>query len=644
MSMTGWTSGIIRPSLAPRFLLGMLLLASPAIAIAGDLHHFGGRWHDPSGLLETSESLARSGGRCLQLLGRVEFTPEDPVEAGAQLSFWAERWTARPPFSFRIEAKTGSGWEEIYRGDQSVKVGRKFLSHVTVPVPDGSTSFRFEADAPAGTGVLLDELRIAKPTPMRIRGIHRSAQVTPVLIGKPDNPLLQFTIETEGELEPKTLTGLQFRTDGPRVTKLNLIADGIQIGQVLNGRFNGEHTLRSGVNHFTITGSIDPQAKLGTQVDAYLQGLAIGGKAVDREIHFESSKRVGIALRQQGQDDCHSYRIPGLATTTQGTLIAVYDNRYRSTGDLPGDVDVGMSRSSDGGQTWETMRVIMDMGDDPAWSYDGVGDPAILVDDVTGAIWVAATWSHGQRSWHGSGPGLLPEDTGQLMLTRSDDDGLTWSKPINITEQVKDPAWRFVLQGPGNGISLKDGTLVFPAQYRSADGEPDHGKPFSTIIHSLDRGETWKIGSGVKIDTTEAQVVQLGDSSIMINCRDNRGGSRSVYTTRDLGRSWQIHPSDRRALPDPTCNADLLRLTHAKHGPLLIFSNPNTTRGRTHLTLKVSKDEGLSWPERFHTLYDARTGGGYSSLTQIDAEHIGVLYEGVGELYFLSFRIDELVD
>jgi sialidase-1 len=284
------------------------------------------------------------------------------------------------------------------------------------------------------------------------------------------------------------------------------------------------------------------------------------------------------------------------------------------------------------------------MGDDPKWSFDGIGDPSILTDRVTGDVWVAATWSHGNRSWRGSGPGMTPEETGQFMLVKSADDGKTWSEPINITSQVKtNPKWRFVLDGPGNGITTKDGTLVFPAQFRGEDAEPVNGKPFSTIISSKDRGETWTIGTGVKIDTTEAQIVQLGDGSIMINCRDNRGGSRSVYTTTDLGKSWTEHPTSRKALPEPVCNADLLRIVHPQHGPLLFFSNPNTTRSRHHFTMKVSNDEGMTWPTKWHTLYDERPGSGYSTLTQIDDDHIGVLYEGPGELYFLRFSIDELL-
>src|SRR5690606_288948 len=98
------------------------------------------------------------------------------------------------------------------------------------------------------------------------------------------------------------------------------------------------------------------------------------------------------------------------------------------------------------------------------------------------------------------------------------------------------------------------------------------GKPYSTLIASQDGGETWSIGSGVKIDTTEAQVAELADGSVMINCRDNRGGFRTIAVTKDLGETWTLHPTDRKALREPVCMASLL----AWPVGTLWFSNPDS--------------------------------------------------------------------
>lgn len=621
---------------------------------------FGGAiWKAPAGHAEISTKLARTGQHCLHLMGgkhsEVEFTLASKHvgkrHAGknySQLTFAAERWTRRAPFTFRVEVATANGkWQEIYNGDKAVKVGRPYLSRVEISLPEGAQRFRMTCTSPPGTGILIDDMNLVEAKPMEITRVAVAQQTAPVLIGQKNSPLLQLEIETKGNLSPKTVTAISFDIPEGRDAIQQVRFQGQDFVRPGGGpAFKANIQLQPGLNILPLTCELTPDASLNQFVTAKCVSILIDGKEGIELAESESAirRRIGVAMRQHGDDGVHTYRIPGITTTNDGTLIAVYDNRNQRGRDLPGDIDVGMSRSTDGGQTWEPMKIIMDMGNDPKWSYDGIGDPSILTDRVTGDVWVAATWSHGNRSWHGSGPGMKPEETGQFMLVKSADDGETWSKPINITPQVKvNPKWRFVLDGPGNGITLRDGTLVFPAQFRGEDAEPVNGKPFSTIISSKDRGETWTIGTGVKIDTTEAQIVQLGDGSIMINCRDNRGGSRSVYTTADLGQTWSEHPTTRKALPEPVCNADILRVVHPKHGPLLFFSNPNTTSGRHHFTMKVSNDEGMTWPAKWHTLYDERPGSGYSTLTQIDENHVGVLYEGPGELYFLRFSIDELL-
>ena len=111
-------------------------------------------------------------------------------------------------------------------------------------------------------------------------------------------------------------------------------------------------------------------------------------------------------------------------------------------------------------------------------------------------------------------------------MAKSTDDGKTWSKPINITEQVKDPSWYFLLQGPGRGITMSDGTLVFPTQFIDSTRVPNAG-----IMYSKDRGKTWKMHNMARTNTTEAQVVETEPGVLMLNMRDNRGGCL-LYTSR----------------------------------------------------------------------------------------------------------------
>jgi len=352
--------------------------------------------------------------------------------------------------------------------------------------------------------------------------------------------------------------------------------------------------------------------------------------------------RVAKAVRNHGDDGVHSYRIPGLVTSQKGTLLAVYDVRRDKSGDLQGDIDVGLSRSTDGGETWEPMRIIMDMG---TWGglpedQNGIGDPAIMVDDLTGTIFVVGLWIHGKpgvAAWISSQPGLAPEETGQLMIVRSVDDGLTWSEPENITQPMKDPSWHLFLAGPGMGITLRDGTLVFAAQFKDAEQVPH-----STIMYSKDRGETWSVGKGARPNTTESQVVELSDGSLMLNMRDDRGGSRAVMVTRDLGESWEEHPSHRNALIEPICMGSLISTPLGKSS-LLLFSNPNTADGRYNITIKASFDEGQTWPENNQILLDQKKGWGYTCLTRIDADHIGILYESSqANMTFQKIAVKEL--
>lgn len=409
----------------------------------------------------------------------------------------------------------------------------------------------------------------------------------------------------------------------------------------------GNQNLYPGVNFFWVSIEMKPEASLLTKITAEVTGVTADGQSLPVKCVSAPNviRRLGVGVRHAGDDGAAAFRIPGLVTTNKGTLLGVYDVRYNSSVDLQEHIDIGLSRSIDGGKTWEKMRLPLAFGEYgglPA-AQNGVGDPSILVDTKTNTIWIVAAWTHGmgnQRAWWSSQQGMDVNHTAQLVLVKSTDDGKTWSEPINITEQVKHPEWYFLLQGPGRGITMEDGTLVFPIQYIGKDRIPNAG-----IMYSKDRGETWTIHNHARTNTTEAQVAEVVPGTLMLNMRDNRGGSRAVYTTSDLGMTWKEHESSRTALPEPVCMASLISVKAADNvlgKDILIFSNPNTTNARKNITIKVSLDGGHTWEHQL--LLDEGENWGYSCLTMVDKETIGILYESsVAHMTFQCIKLKDIV-
>ena len=406
----------------------------------------------------------------------------------------------------------------------------------------------------------------------------------PIIIGQSKNPVLLIKIYNN-QIDQSNLTQI-YLTIEDSITLQDVVSLEVfftadnevfssekAFGTLLNVRntnvITGIQPLEEGANYFWVTVTLSTKTDLLDKIILDCNKITDSGNNTFKPLpHVIVGNRPAIGFR--GDSAVYNHRIylknPGLVTTNKGTQVTVFDMRHYKPKDAQSDIDIGTSRSTDNGKTWEPIGIAMDMGEFGGLPQDqnGLCDPSILLDKSNNTIWVAALWSHAydqKRFWTHSQPGMTPEETGQLVLVKSEDDGKTWSSPINITEQIKDPSWYLFLQGPGKGITMKDGTLVFSAQFKDSTE-----MPFSTIIYSRDHGETWHIGTGAKPNTTESQVVELQDGSLMLNLRDNRGGSRSVYITNDMGKSWTKHPTSRSALPEPVCQASIINFHYDTRG------------------------------------------------------------------------------
>ncbi len=321
-----------------------------------------------------------------------------------------------------------------------------------------------------------------------------------------------------------------------------------------------------------------------------------------------------------GQDGYHTYRIPALLVTTRGTVLAFCEARKNNSSDH-GDVDLALRRSLDGGKTWDPLRII---ADDAGHT---IGNPCAVVDRDSGGIWLTYC-----------------RDNKEVLVTKSTDDGLHWSEPVNITEQAKRPEWPWVGTGPGHGIQLANGRLLIPCW---ADATANLGEAqLSYVFFSDDHGLTWKTGGSLDRDASdECEVVERSDGSLYMNMRSRQGRRQRAYaTSADGGETWSKVDYDAN-LPELSCQGSVIRYgdTRWHDRSRIVLAAPASQADRSQMTARISYDEGLTWPAM--RVVDAGAAA-YSDLVVTLERVILLCYESNNyqQLTLARFNVEWLTD
>ncbi|WDQ15080.1 sialidase family protein [Rhodopirellula sp. P2] len=347
-----------------------------------------------------------------------------------------------------------------------------------------------------------------------------------------------------------------------------------------------------------------------------------------------SGKHAIVDVFVPAKDGYPAIRIPSIVTTKQGTLLAFAEGRQ---GGDHSENDLIMKRSTDHGATWSEVIVLNDQG------KLSLNNPQAVVLESGQVLLMYQRSKLGERN---ASDGYGPDSFFTFVQT-SDDDGLNWSEPRDVSQQVKrEQGVTSVAAGPGIGIVLqhgpRKGRIIMPFN----QGPYDQWRVYAAF--SDDDGRTWEMGDVAPGDGkghgNEVQMVELAGGRVMLNARTQGVGStkhRKIAISDDAGQTWSPLEIDEQ-LVDPTCQAAILRYSWPSEGKSrLLFSNPASQTKRENGVLRISYDEGQTWPNQVNVY---PRGFAYSCLTRLQDDRIGVLFErdGYKTISFTAIPLDSI--
>lgn len=332
-------------------------------------------------------------------------------------------------------------------------------------------------------------------------------------------------------------------------------------------------------------------------------------------------------LARRGVDGYRQYRIPALAVTPTGRIIAVYDARA-DFDDLPGPVDLVIRISDDNGASWSKQEVLREHE-----GISGFGDASIVIDPTYGKhgrIIVLYQWTRIAGFFESnSGTDLDDPLIAHIARSISDDDGVSWRHDV-ITEQLKAANTLGIFATSGMGGRIFTGK--FAGRLLQTFVLREKSELLSVIGFSDDHGETWHLGARIP-GGNETAITGLPDGSVLLHSRATP--HRIVGRSLDGGETlFSLKPD--LALIDPSDNGSLCTL---KNGDVICTHNHDSDL-RRNTVIKKSTDNGNTWSLAICVEADSSA---YSTACELSDGSIGVLYEKFAyqEIVFAKFSIDD---
>jgi sialidase-1 len=346
-----------------------------------------------------------------------------------------------------------------------------------------------------------------------------------------------------------------------------------------------------------------------------------------------------------GQEGHKTYRIPAIIKNKQGHLLAFAEGRVNGSGDF-GDINIVLKISRDQGRTWSTLATLVDYQDLQA------GNPTPILDTTDprfpkGRVFLFYNTGNNHENEIREGKGLR-----EVWYITSTDGGLTWSSAVNITSQVHRPNqpsrnsayrfkedWRHYANGPGHGMQFTQGPhagRILIAANHSEGPRGERGSDYRAhTFYTDDHGDTFHLGASIAIPgSNESSATEISGGKLLMNIRNQRGDIRQriIGLSEDGSASWKETYFDPQ-LPDPICQGSILTIAQKKQAFTLAFSNAADTKNRDNLTIRISQDDGRTWPISIPVDNGASAGESpkdftaYSDLVLLDSKNIGIVYE-----------------